>query len=171
MIRTRALQVAKGSLYDEGKSKERYINRKFFKVKISKKKRLGSAVQGIFFESVGLGEPQDFFWPKDNTQKAWQSVDPQCFRRNKNTERNWLQTSRKFCIQHAPSTKDIDTQCTRYWKDLAPDGNTYTMLSTACSSYALYCSVSFRLSNTSPTIFTSIISFFISRLVWLYKLF
>ena len=28
------IQVAKGLLYDEGKIKERYINRKFFKVKI-----------------------------------------------------------------------------------------------------------------------------------------
>ena len=60
MIRTHQLQVAKGSIYDEGKSKERYINRKFFKVKIWEKKRVGSAVQGIFFGSVGLDKPQNF---------------------------------------------------------------------------------------------------------------
>ena len=55
--------MAKGSLYDAGKSKERFFNRKFFQGQDFKvKKGLSRQFREFFFGSVGLVEPQNIFF-------------------------------------------------------------------------------------------------------------
>ena len=62
LTRTRALQVAKGSIYDEGKSKERYQSKIFQSQDLREKKGWLGSLREFFFGSVGLGEPQKFFF-------------------------------------------------------------------------------------------------------------